>query len=57
MQRDIADGRPSELEYQTGAVVRLGRDKGIETPLSRFIYHCLLPLARRARSDAAVVPA
>lgn len=56
MQRDIAAGRPSELEYQTGAVVRLGREKGVATPVSRFIYHCLLPLERRARGEAAAPP-
>ena len=28
MQRDIMDGRPSELEYQNGAVVRLGAGGG-----------------------------
>ncbi len=29
MQGDIADGRPSELEYQNGAVVRIGRSMGV----------------------------
>ena len=28
MQRDIMEGRPSELEAQTGAVVRLGAQSG-----------------------------
>ncbi len=49
MQRDITEGRPSELEHQNGAVVRLGREAGVETRLNRFIYHCLLPQERRAR--------
>ena len=49
LQRDIADGKPSELEAWNGAVVRLGRDAGIETPLHEFIYNSLLPLEMRAR--------
>lgn len=49
MQRDILAGRPSELESQNGAVVRLAADTGIDTPLHRFIYHSLLPQEARAR--------
>lgn len=43
MQRDIADGHPSELESQNGAVVRMGRTFGIPTPAHDFIYSSLLP--------------
>jgi 2-dehydropantoate 2-reductase len=49
LQRDIADGKPSELEAWNGAVVRLGRDSGVATPLHEFMYHSLLPLEMRAR--------
>jgi 2-dehydropantoate 2-reductase len=49
MQRDIVAGRPSELESQNGAVVRLGREVEVPTPLHAFIYHSLLPLELRAR--------
>ena len=49
LQRDIADGKPSELEAWNGAVVRLGREAGVATPLHEFIYHSLLPLELRAR--------
>ena len=48
MQRDIMEGRPSELEAQNGAVVRLGEAVGIETPLNTFIYHSLLPMELKA---------
>jgi 2-dehydropantoate 2-reductase len=51
MQRDIMDGRPSELESQNGAVVRLGRDAGVETPLHAFIYASLLPQELKARGE------
>lgn len=51
MQRDIIAGHPSELASQNGAVVRLGEEKGVDTPLHRYIYHSLLPQERRARGE------
>jgi len=52
MQRDIMAGRPSELEAQTGAVVRFGQKAGIATPVHDAIYAELLPLEKRARGLA-----
>ncbi len=49
LQRDIAAGRPSELDAWTGAVVRLGRERGVETPVHAFIYDALLPGEQVAR--------
>jgi 2-dehydropantoate 2-reductase len=49
MQRDLLEGRPSELEAQTGAIVRLAREAGIETPANDFLYAVLLPAERQAR--------
>jgi len=49
MQRDLMDGRPSELEAQNGAIVRFGEAAGVATPINRFLYHALLPTERRAR--------
>ena len=49
MQRDIIEGRPSELNEQCGAVVRFGKKGGIQTPINRLIYHSLLPLEHKAR--------
>jgi 2-dehydropantoate 2-reductase len=51
MQRDIMAGRPSELETQNGAVVRLGQRTGVPVPLHTFIYQSLLPLELRARGE------
>ncbi len=51
MQRDIVAHRPSELESQNGAVVRLGRETGVATPVNSFIYDSLLPLELRARGE------
>src|SRR5262245_27818536 len=52
LQRDITEGRPSELEAWNGAVVRLGREAGVRTPTHEFLYASLLPLERRARGLA-----
>jgi 2-dehydropantoate 2-reductase len=51
MQRDVMEGRPSELEAQIGAVVRLGQGADVVTPLHTFIYHSLLPMELRARGQ------
>lgn len=51
MQRDLVAGRPSELSAQVGAVVRLGRQRDVHTPVNEFIYNCLLPLELRARGE------
>jgi len=51
MQNDIMEGRPSELEYQTGAVVRMGREVGVPTPVNEFLYAILLPMEINARRN------
>jgi 2-dehydropantoate 2-reductase len=49
MQRDIMDGRPSELEAHVGATVRLGHEAGIAIPANEFLYASLLPQELAAR--------
>ena len=49
MQRDIAEGRPSEHDALIGAVVRMGQKGKVTTPLHSFIYDSLLPMEMRAR--------
>jgi 2-dehydropantoate 2-reductase len=49
LQRDIIEGKPSELEAWNGAVVRLGEQRGVQVPLHNFIYKSLLPQEQRAR--------
>lgn len=41
MQRDIAAGKPSELESQNGAVVRMAHESGVEAPTHTLIYQTL----------------
>lgn len=50
MQRDVADGRPSELEAIIGSVVRFGKQAGVPTLAAEFIYASLLPQEKRARA-------
>jgi len=50
MQRDIAAGKPSELESQNGAVVRMARESGVEVPTHELIYAKLKPLEALARA-------
>ncbi len=58
MQRDMAEGKPSELEAIVGAVVRFGDTAGIPTPAMDYVYASLLPQERRARAahDGAGIP-
>lgn len=51
LSRDIWEGRPSEIEYQNGTVVKLAEQLGIDTPVNRFVYHCILPMELKARSS------
>lgn len=48
LQRDLMAERPSELEAQTGAVVRIGRAYGVPTPVHDVLYAVLLPTAQPA---------
>lgn len=49
-QRDLMDGRPSELENFNGFIVQEGARLGIPTPVNKFIYECLLPMEQKARN-------
>ena len=49
LTRDVWEGKPSEIEYQNGTVVRLGEKYGVATPVNRFVYNCILPMEIKAR--------
>ncbi|MHA2092133.1 MAG: ketopantoate reductase family protein [Candidatus Kariarchaeaceae archaeon] len=53
MQRDIMQGKPSELGFLVGAVVRIGKENSVETPLNNFIYSSLLPMELKAQGKIA----
>jgi 2-dehydropantoate 2-reductase len=50
MQRDIAAGKPSELDSQNGAVVRMAHESNVEVPTHALIYERLRPLEEKARA-------
>ncbi len=50
LTRDILDGKPSELDYQNGTVVKLAQKFKLDLPVNTFIYHSLLPQELQARS-------
>ncbi|OFX26018.1 MAG: hypothetical protein A2V77_05410 [Anaeromyxobacter sp. RBG_16_69_14] len=56
MQRDIGAGRPSELEDQTGAVVRLARVARLAVPVHEVLLAALLPQEAAARGRLASFP-
>ncbi|HEX9827287.1 MAG TPA: 2-dehydropantoate 2-reductase [Flavobacteriaceae bacterium] len=49
MQRDIMEGRPSELENFNGYIVKTGKQLHISAPVNTFTYYCLLPQEKKAR--------
>jgi 2-dehydropantoate 2-reductase len=48
MHRDIAAGKPSELDSQNGAVVRMALEAGVDAPTHTLIYETLRPLEEEA---------
>lgn len=50
LTRDVWEGKPSEIDYQNGMVVKLGQKYNIETPVNKFIYNCILPMELKARN-------
>jgi len=49
-QRDIMEGRPSELDNFNGFIVKEGEKLNIDTPANAFIYSCLQPMESKARA-------
>ena len=43
MHADFENGRPTELDALSGAVIRLGKQIGVPTPVHSFLYSVLLP--------------
>jgi len=49
LTRDVLEGKPSEIDYQNGAVVKLAGQYGVPVPVNTFIYKCILPMELKAR--------
>lgn len=56
MQRDLAEGRPSELADQNGAVVAHAAAPGVPVPINRTIYASQLPRESMASGEAVSWP-
>jgi 2-dehydropantoate 2-reductase len=52
LTRDVWEGKPSEIEYQNGTVVKLGEKYGVDTPINRFVYQCTLLMERKSRGQS-----
>ena len=50
MLEDLERGRPLELPWLSGAVVRIGDALGIDTPVHRFIATVLQPHVKGSRT-------
>lgn len=50
LQRDVMDGKPSKLDAQLGAIVRLGSESGVPVPVTEMMYRVLSPQERLARA-------
>lgn len=48
-QRDIMEGKPSEIENFNGYIVTEGERLRIKTPVNKMIYECLKPMEEQAR--------
>jgi len=49
LTRDVLAGKPSEIDYQNGTVVKLARQFGVDVPVNQFVYNCVLPMELKAR--------
>jgi 2-dehydropantoate 2-reductase len=55
MCRDVEAGRPLEVQWLNGAIVRFGEAAGIPTPANRTILDALLPLHEAALAARASI--
>jgi 2-dehydropantoate 2-reductase len=51
MLEDLERGRPLELPWLSGAIVRIGEEVGVDTPIHRFITTVLQPHVNGRKSD------
>ena len=51
MQLDVEAGNRTEIESMIGVIGRRGRELGVPTPVSDFVYASLLPVEMKARNS------
>jgi len=52
MYEDFKHGKPSEIEYLNGEVLRRGRKRGIKTPIQHMLYGLVKALEKRGLAQA-----
>ena len=57
MLEDLERGRRLELPWLSGAVVRIGKEVGVPTPIHQFITTILTPFVNGAQVAADTDPA
>jgi 2-dehydropantoate 2-reductase len=53
LQRDIMHGKPSELEYVVGDLVRYAASAGFDVPILRWGYSCILAAEKQTQALTA----
>ncbi|HJT17735.1 MAG TPA: 2-dehydropantoate 2-reductase [Thermoanaerobaculia bacterium] len=53
LQRDMMERKPSELDAQAGAIVRMARDARVPVPVCEMLYSLLVPQEKIARERNA----
>ena len=51
LTRDVWEGKPSEIEYQNGDVVRIAEKYNVDVPVNRFVYSSIIPMEMKARKS------
>jgi 2-dehydropantoate 2-reductase len=52
MLQDLRAGRPTEIEFLSGAIARIGVRHGIETPVNASLRDLVLAIERRHLGQA-----
>ena len=54
MYNDLLAGNPLEVSLLNGAVARIGKEVGVDTPANSFISACLAIADNEARGNASI---
>ena len=46
MGQDVANGRPSEIDFMNGHVLKMGREAGVDTPVTASIVDAMRQVDR-----------
>jgi len=55
MAQDVAEGRPTEIDYLNGYVAKLGRETGVPTPLNEALSALIKTITEREKQGPGVL--